>query len=55
MDCIVTIPFLEFAAVLFKDGHTVEFEEIDDWNVAEIWVNGQCVFKCDIRELDYGR
>lgn len=44
-----------FAAVLFKDGHSVEFEEIDDWNIVEIWVNGECVFKCDIRELDYGR
>ncbi|XP_061191211.1 UPF0728 protein-like isoform X2 [Saccostrea cucullata] len=40
--------------VLFKDGHSVEFEEIEDWNMVEIWVNGECVFKCDIRELDYG-
>lgn len=33
----------------------MEFEEIEDWNMVEIWVNGQCVFKCDIRDLDYGR
>lgn len=40
MDCIVIIFFFEFVVVLFKDGYFVEFEEIDDWNVVEIWVNG---------------
>ena len=42
------------AAVLLKDGHTVEYEEMEDWNKVELWVNEQRVFECDIRKLDYG-
>ncbi|KAL5018645.1 hypothetical protein ScPMuIL_004367 [Solemya velum] len=40
--------------VLTKDGHTVELVEIEDWNRVELIVNGEQVFTCDIRDLDYG-
>nr|KAG5714868.1 hypothetical protein BaRGS_000356 [Batillaria attramentaria] len=40
--------------VLKGAGHTVKLTCIKDWNVVEAWVNGELVFKCDIRKLDYG-
>ncbi|XP_052068807.1 UPF0728 protein-like [Mytilus californianus] len=41
-------------AMLHKEGHTVELEEIEDWNKVEIWVNGEKVFDCKIQDLEYG-
>ncbi|XP_030835342.1 UPF0728 protein [Strongylocentrotus purpuratus] len=41
-------------ALLEENGHTVELEEIKDWNVIELIVNGEQVYNCDILELDYG-
>ena len=41
--------------MLHKEGHTVELEEIDDWNNVELWVNGEKIFECKIQELDYGK
>ena len=41
--------------MLSKDGHTVELQKIEDWNVVELIVNGELVYKCDINELDYGK
>ncbi|XP_072050464.1 UPF0728 protein-like [Amphiura filiformis] len=41
-------------ALLSEDGHKVELQKIDDWNVVELIVNGELVYKCDINELDYG-
>ncbi|XP_064594629.1 UPF0728 protein-like [Liolophura sinensis] len=40
--------------VLTQDGHTVEKVEVPDRNVVQLWVNGEMVFSCDIRDLDYG-
>jgi len=40
--------------MLNKDGHAVQFQQINDWNIVELWVNGEMIFKCDIRELDFG-
>ncbi|KAK6169064.1 hypothetical protein SNE40_020187 [Patella caerulea] len=40
--------------VMTQDGHTVELVPMDDWNKIEIWVNGELIFQCDIRDLDYG-
>lgn len=40
--------------VLYSDGHTVEFVETEDWNQIKLEVNGETVYKCDIRDLDYG-
>lgn len=41
--------------MLRKEGHTVELEEIEDWNVVELWVNGEKVFDCKIQDLDFGK
>jgi len=41
--------------VLAIDGHEVILEEIDDWNVVQLMVNGEIVFACDIRQLDFGK
>ena len=46
---------LKLSAVLTKYGHKVNLETIDDWNRVEISVNGETVFTCDIRDLDYGK
>ncbi|KAL8624234.1 hypothetical protein ACOMHN_027540 [Nucella lapillus] len=40
--------------ILQSDGHQTELVCIMDWNVVEVWVNGEMIFKCDIRELEYG-
>ena len=43
------------SAVLGNDGHTVDLVQIKDRNAVELWVNGELIFKCDIRDLDYGK
>ena len=40
--------------ILECDGHTTELECIKDRNAVEVWVNGDLVFKCDMRELEFG-
>lgn len=40
--------------VLEKDHHQVHFVKINDWNTVELWVNGELIYTCDLRELDYG-
>ncbi|KAG8551812.1 hypothetical protein GDO81_004282 [Engystomops pustulosus] len=41
-------------AVLVSGGHTVFLEEILDLDMVELLVNGETVFQCNIRELDFG-
>ncbi|XP_006165969.1 UPF0728 protein C10orf53 homolog [Tupaia chinensis] len=41
-------------AVLVKDGHQVILEKIEDWNVVELAVNGEAVFHCNIKDLEFG-
>ena len=43
------------SGVLKNDGHTVELQRIPYWNFVELRVNGEKVFSCDIRDLDYGK
>lgn len=43
------------SGVLKAAGHKVEIKEMNDWNALEIWVNGEMVFTCDIRDLDFGK
>lgn len=43
-----------FAAVLKKDGHEVALEKIEDWDVVELLVNGDVVFHCNIKDLEFG-
>ncbi|XP_030060742.1 UPF0728 protein C10orf53 homolog [Microcaecilia unicolor] len=40
--------------VLKADGHNVVLEEIPDWNIVELIVNGENVFHCNIKDLDFG-
>nr|XP_033797052.1 UPF0728 protein C10orf53 homolog [Geotrypetes seraphini] len=40
--------------VLMADGHDIILEEIPDWNIVELIVNGENVFHCNIKDLDFG-
>lgn len=42
------------AAILSRAGNTVDLLPFKDWNIVELWVNGEKIFNCDIRNLDYG-
>ncbi|XP_004465830.1 UPF0728 protein C10orf53 homolog [Dasypus novemcinctus] len=41
-------------AVLMGDGHKVVLEKIGDWDVVELMVNGEVVFRCNIKDLEFG-
>ncbi|XP_056385608.1 UPF0728 protein C10orf53 homolog [Hyla sarda] len=41
-------------AVLVSDGHKVVLEEILDRDTVELMVNGEIIFQCNIKELDFG-
>ncbi|XP_078497244.1 UPF0728 protein C10orf53 homolog isoform X2 [Lissotriton helveticus] len=41
-------------AVLLADGHQLVFEEMQDWNLVELIVNGENIFHCNITDLDFG-
>uniref|UniRef100_A0A8C6BGF6 Chromosome 10 open reading frame 53 n=1 Tax=Monodon monoceros TaxID=40151 RepID=A0A8C6BGF6_MONMO len=41
-------------AVLAKNGHQAILEKIEDWNVVELVVNGEVVFHCNIKDLEFG-
>ncbi|PIK46578.1 putative UPF0728 protein C10orf53-like [Apostichopus japonicus] len=46
---------LEGLQVLLKEnGHTVDLEPSDDWHDVVVVVNGETVYKCDIRKLEFG-
>ncbi|KAJ1143964.1 hypothetical protein NDU88_010266, partial [Pleurodeles waltl] len=40
-------------AMLLADGHQLVFEEIQDWNMVELIVNGENIFHCNITDLDF--
>ena len=48
-------PSPSFPAVLAEDGHQVLLEKIEDWNVVELMVNGEVVFRCNIKDLEFGK
>ncbi|XP_007526548.1 UPF0728 protein C10orf53 homolog [Erinaceus europaeus] len=41
-------------AVLTEDGHQVILEKVEEWNVVELMVNGEIVFQCNIKDLEFG-
>ncbi|XP_018413923.1 PREDICTED: UPF0728 protein C10orf53 homolog [Nanorana parkeri] len=41
-------------AVLAFDGHSVVLEEIPHLNAVELIVNGETIFQCNIKELEFG-
>ena len=47
--------FFVVQEVLLRNGHLVmELIPVSDWNRLWLKVNGEIVFKCDIRDLDFG-
>eukprot|EP00069_Balaena_mysticetus_P003188 bmy_04278T0 len=48
-------PSPSFPAVLAKDGHQTILEKTEDWNVVELMVNGEAVFHCNIKDLEFER
>lgn len=43
-----------FAAALRARGHQCTLEEAREWNVVELVVNGELVFRCHIKQLEFG-
>ncbi|XP_007896568.1 UPF0728 protein C10orf53 homolog [Callorhinchus milii] len=41
-------------AALEEDGHRCILEPFLDWNTVELVVKGESVFKCNIKEFDFG-
>ncbi|XP_041123653.1 UPF0728 protein C10orf53 homolog [Polyodon spathula] len=41
-------------ATLIEDGHRCVLEKIPEWNTVELLVNGDKVFHCNIKDLDFG-
>nr|XP_020458732.1 UPF0728 protein C10orf53 homolog [Monopterus albus] len=41
-------------AALRARGYQVILEEIREWNMVELVVNGQLVFRCHIKQLEFG-
>lgn len=46
--------FPPLLAVLKEDGHQCVLEKTDDWNIVELIVNGECVYTCNITDLEFG-
>ncbi|MBN3312235.1 CJ053 protein, partial [Atractosteus spatula] len=42
-------------AALQEDGHRCVLKKIADWNKVELVVNGECIFQCNIKDLDFGK
>ena len=38
-----------------EDGHSVELKKVTGWDGVELMVNGEKVFNCNIKDLDYGK
>ncbi|KAK6482045.1 UPF0728 protein C10orf53-like protein [Huso huso] len=41
-------------AYLIEDGHRCVLEKIPEWNTVELVVNGDTIFHCNIKDLDFG-
>lgn len=41
-------------ARLTAEGHSVKFQETENWNTVQLVVNGENIYKCNIKDLDYG-
>ncbi|XP_042288716.1 UPF0728 protein C10orf53 homolog isoform X3 [Thunnus maccoyii] len=42
-------------AALRARGHQCVLEETREWNMVELVVNGETIFICDIRQLEFGQ
>ncbi|XP_072534178.1 UPF0728 protein C10orf53 homolog [Salminus brasiliensis] len=41
-------------AVLKGCGHSCVLEKTPEWNQVELVVNGECVYECSLRDLEFG-
>ncbi|KAM3862812.1 UPF0728 protein C10orf53 homolog [Diretmus argenteus] len=41
-------------AALRESGHQCVLEETHEWNIVELVVNGESVFTCNIKQLEFG-
>ena len=46
---------LTFLAALKENGHQSVLEKMADWNKVELVVNGECVYTCSIKQLEFGK
>lgn len=42
------------AAALTARGHQCVLEDTREWNMVELVVNGEVVFRCNIKQLEFG-
>ncbi|XP_013392463.1 UPF0728 protein-like [Lingula anatina] len=40
--------------VLTRDGHQVDLQKMADHNTVQLYVNGELIFTCNIKDLEFG-
>uniref|UniRef100_A0A8C7L279 Chromosome 10 open reading frame 53 n=1 Tax=Oncorhynchus kisutch TaxID=8019 RepID=A0A8C7L279_ONCKI len=53
-DNVTYLCLLTFLAALKENGHQSVLEKMSDWNKVELVVNGECVYTCSIKQLEFG-
>uniref|UniRef100_A0A4W5RLA1 Chromosome 10 open reading frame 53 n=1 Tax=Hucho hucho TaxID=62062 RepID=A0A4W5RLA1_9TELE len=49
-----TFRLIGLQAALKENGHQSVLEKMSDWNKVELVVNGECVYTCNIKQLEFG-
>ncbi|KAL2083571.1 hypothetical protein ACEWY4_021344 [Coilia grayii] len=49
-----TFRLLGLQAALRENGHQCVLQKTLDWNKVELVVNGECVYVCNINDLEFG-
>ncbi|XP_020338196.1 UPF0728 protein C10orf53 homolog [Oncorhynchus nerka] len=49
-----TFRLIGLQAALKENGHQSVLEKMSDWNKVELVVNGECVYTCSIKQLEFG-
>lgn len=58
MQCYLLLgPTLKWStiAALQENGHRCVLEKTLDWNKVELVVNGECVYVCNVKDLEFGK
>uniref|UniRef100_A0A4W5RDH9 Chromosome 10 open reading frame 53 n=1 Tax=Hucho hucho TaxID=62062 RepID=A0A4W5RDH9_9TELE len=50
-----TFRLIGLQAALKENGHQSVLEKMSDWNKVELVVNGECVYTCNIKQLEFGK
>uniref|UniRef100_A0A8C8EGY2 Uncharacterized protein n=1 Tax=Oncorhynchus tshawytscha TaxID=74940 RepID=A0A8C8EGY2_ONCTS len=48
-----TFRLIGLQAALKENGHQSVLEKMSDWNKVELVVNGECVYTCSIKQLEF--